>query len=131
MHKLTHARIAADAEENLLQHRIGRSYIGNELIEKRVLPAVGYKEPEKTHVEKFMLDVWNREVTDIDCGDMTTAPQQTQMSRGKCDELYVVRLSGNGVLCFNVATAGEITGDAMFKYYELTDIVAAVRETIN
>lgn len=59
------------------------------------------------------------------------AKEVLEMSRGKVDELYVVRLSGSGALRFNVATAGEITGDAMFKYYELTDIVAAVRETIN
>ena len=59
------------------------------------------------------------------------AKEVLEMSRGKCDELYIVRLSGRGEFAFNVATAGEITGDAMFKYYELTDIVAAVRETMN
>jgi hypothetical protein len=59
------------------------------------------------------------------------AKEVLEMSRGKCNELYVVRLSGGGESGFNIATAGEITGDAMFKYYELADIVAAVRETIN
>ena len=65
------------AGENLLQHRIGRKYIGHELIEKRVLPTIGYREPEKTPVEKWQLQVWKDEVTNIDCGEMDDAPQQT------------------------------------------------------
>ncbi len=59
------------------------------------------------------------------------AKEVLEISQGKWNELYVVRLSGCGESGFNVATAGEITRDAMFKYYELADIVAAVRETIN
>jgi hypothetical protein len=59
------------------------------------------------------------------------AKEVLEISRGKWNELYVVRLSGGGESGFNVATADEITGDAMVKYYELADIVAAVRETIN
>jgi hypothetical protein len=58
------------AEENLLQHRIGRKYLGHELIEKRVLPTIGYREPEKTPVEKWMLETWKRETA-----DQTKAPE--------------------------------------------------------
>jgi hypothetical protein len=59
------------------QSRITRSYLV-EILEKRLLPHLGYREPEKTDVEKFMLKVWKEEVTDkIDCGDMD-APQQNQ-----------------------------------------------------
>lgn len=73
--KLACGQAAEIAEENLLQHRIGRKYIGVDLIEKRILPTIGYKEPEKTEVEKWMLETWNREVS-IDCGEMDDAPQQ-------------------------------------------------------
>lgn len=52
------------AEENLLQHRIGRQYIGHELIEKRVLPTIGYREPERTPVERWMLETWKAETAD-------------------------------------------------------------------
>ena len=63
------------AEENLLQHRIGRRYIGVDLIEGKLLPHVGYRPPEKSPVEKWMLETWKQEV--IDCGEMDDAPQQT------------------------------------------------------
>ena len=55
------------------------------------------------------------------------AKEVLEMCRGKFDEMYVVQWFGR----FNVATAGEITGEAMYQYYQLTDLVAAVRETIN
>jgi hypothetical protein len=49
------AQIANDAEENLLQHRVTRSYVGGDLIEKRVLPSVGYREPRRTPFEEKIL----------------------------------------------------------------------------
>jgi hypothetical protein len=52
----------ADLEAGL--HKIGRQYIGHELIEKRVLPTIGYQEPEKTPVEKWMLETWKAETAD-------------------------------------------------------------------
>lgn len=52
-------QVAVHAEENLLQHRVTRRYVGGELIEKRVLPAVGYREPEPTPFERKVLRDWN------------------------------------------------------------------------
>ena len=70
-------RFNATAELEAGLHGITRKYVGHELIEKRVLPTIGYREPEKTPVERWMLETWSREVTNIDCGEMDDAPQQT------------------------------------------------------
>jgi hypothetical protein len=66
--KLTTGQAAEIAEENLLQHRIGRKYIGVDLIEGKLLPHVGYRPPEKTPVEKWMLRTWRKEVDGEDDG---------------------------------------------------------------
>jgi hypothetical protein len=62
--KLATGQAAEIAEENLLQHRIGRKYIGVDLIEGKLLPHVGYRPPEKTPVEKWMLETWKAETAD-------------------------------------------------------------------
>jgi hypothetical protein len=62
-------RFVATAELEAGLHGITRKYVGHELIEKRVLPTIGYREPEKTPVEKWMLETWKREAS-IDCGEM-------------------------------------------------------------
>jgi hypothetical protein len=49
------AQITAEAEDNLLQHQIGRQYIGGRLIEGILLPHLGYKKPEKTPFERRVL----------------------------------------------------------------------------
>jgi hypothetical protein len=63
-------RFVATAELEAGLHGITRKYVGHELIEKRVLPTIGYREPEKTPVEKWMLETWKRETADIDCEEM-------------------------------------------------------------
>jgi hypothetical protein len=49
------AQITAEAEKNVLQHQIGRQYIGGRLIEGILLPHLGYKKPEKTPFERKVL----------------------------------------------------------------------------
>jgi hypothetical protein len=46
----------ADLEAGL--HKLTRGYLGHELLERRVLPAVGYKEPKRTRVQKAILKAW-------------------------------------------------------------------------
>jgi hypothetical protein len=74
--KLLGRQTAKNAEENLVQSKITRSYLV-EILERRLLPHVGWKEKPKTEVEQWMLEQWRREVTNIDCGEMDDAPQQT------------------------------------------------------
>ena len=70
LHKLTRDQMV----EGILQGRITRSYLV-EILEKRLLPHVGYQEKPKTPVERWMLDTWQEEVTDRASPD---APQQNQ-----------------------------------------------------
>lgn len=46
-------------------HRLTRRYIGTELLINKVLPTIGYREPAKTKAQQFMLDTWQREVTNV------------------------------------------------------------------
>jgi hypothetical protein len=48
-------QIAKADDDNKLQHRIDRDYIGNALIEQKVLPLLGYKKPERSAFEKTIL----------------------------------------------------------------------------
>ncbi len=48
-------QIAAADEDNKLQHRISRGYLGNALLEQKVLPLLGYKKPERSAFEKQLL----------------------------------------------------------------------------
>jgi hypothetical protein len=57
-------QITAEATENVLQHRITRGYVGGELLEKRLMPHLGYREPQKTEIELIALAAWKSEVTD-------------------------------------------------------------------
>jgi hypothetical protein len=52
----------ADLEAGL--HSITRKYIGVRLIEDTLLPHLGYRPPEKTPVEKWMLETWKAETAD-------------------------------------------------------------------
>lgn len=65
-------RFNATAELEAGLHGITRKYVGHELIEKRVLPTIGYREPERRLVEKWMLEQWKRETADLDCGEIGT-----------------------------------------------------------
>jgi hypothetical protein len=48
-------QIATADEDNKLQHRIDRGYLGNALLEQKVLPLLGYKKPERSAFEKQLL----------------------------------------------------------------------------
>ena len=48
-------QIATADDDNKLQHRIDRGYIGNALLEQKVLPLLGYKKPERSAFEKQLL----------------------------------------------------------------------------
>lgn len=64
---------AADhAHENFLQHKITRAYLV-EILEKRLLPHLGWTEPEKTEIQKWMKSVWRDEVQNLDCGEVSNA----------------------------------------------------------
>lgn len=47
----------------VMQSKITRSYLV-EILERRILPTIGWKEKPKTEIEKFMLQVWQDEVID-------------------------------------------------------------------
>jgi hypothetical protein len=57
------AQIDAHTQESESLHKITRRYIGGELIEKRLLPHVGWTAPEKTPFEKKILADWKAEAT--------------------------------------------------------------------
>jgi len=59
-------QIAADAEKNLGEHRISRAYIGNELIEKRVLPTIGWRPEPEAPTVTWMKGIWQKEVLNTD-----------------------------------------------------------------
>lgn len=59
LHKLTRDQVV----EGILQGRITRSYLV-EILEKRLLPHVGYQEKPKTPVERWMLTTWKAETAD-------------------------------------------------------------------
>jgi hypothetical protein len=48
-------QIAAADDDNKLQHRIDRGYIGNALLEQKVLPLLGYKKPERSAFDRQLL----------------------------------------------------------------------------
>ena len=64
------------AVDAVMQSKITRSYLV-EILERRILPTIGWTEKPKTEIEKFMLQVWQDEVTDVDCGTLDDASQQT------------------------------------------------------
>jgi len=57
------AQAEANADENILQHRITRSYLV-EILERRLLPHIGWREPEKTPIERWMRERWDAETTE-------------------------------------------------------------------
>jgi hypothetical protein len=63
-------RFNATAELEAGLHGITRKYIGVRLIEGTLLPHLGYRPPDKTPIQKWMLTTWKRETADTD------APQQ-------------------------------------------------------
>jgi|GEM_PF-3847168 len=64
-------RFNATAELEAGLHGITRKYIGVRLIEGTLLPHLGYRPPDKTPIQKWMLTTWKQETSDTD------APQQT------------------------------------------------------
>jgi hypothetical protein len=53
-------------EQNLDEHRLTRSYVGKSLLEERVLPTIGYREPPLSPSQKWMKAVWMKEVEGVE-----------------------------------------------------------------
>lgn len=63
------SRTAEDAEENVIQHRITRAYIGNNLLEKKLLPFLHCPVDEpKTEIERWQLETWQKETAEEGLG---------------------------------------------------------------
>jgi hypothetical protein len=54
--------IAADAAENVTQHRITRGYIGKSLLEDTLLPHVGWRPRQKPVMEQCLIDQYRADV---------------------------------------------------------------------
>jgi hypothetical protein len=54
--------IAADAAENVTQHRITRGYIGKTLLEDTLLPHVGWRPRQRLPMEQALLDQYRADV---------------------------------------------------------------------
>jgi hypothetical protein len=56
--------LAARLDEHADLHTLTRRYIGQNLIEGKLLPAVGYQEPVRSPLEQAIADAWQAETAD-------------------------------------------------------------------
>ena len=55
--------------QNFWLHRILRSYVGVELLERRILPAIGHKElTGRAEFEKKLTDAYHKQASTVDAG---------------------------------------------------------------